>query len=49
MTRRSFRDYVDNWRTFDAPVATKAGTAVWNTLRRLKLKGCCGHPGQPGC
>jgi hypothetical protein len=49
MPRPSFRDYVGNWRTSDASLARKTGVAALNTLRRLRLKGCCGHPGEPGC
>jgi hypothetical protein len=44
------RTYLDNWRSFEAPLATKVRLALRNTLRRGKTGGrCCGHHGEPGC
>jgi len=48
--RSHVRAFFTNWRTFDGPVTTK----LWLTLRNrvlgvVRLHGCCGHPGQPGC
>lgn len=44
------RSFFTNWREYDAPFSTK----LWLTLKNrthtiTTLKGCCGHPGQPGC
>lgn len=48
--RAHVRAFFTNWRRYDAPFWTK----LWLTLRNrarsvVTLKGCCGHPGQPGC
>ena len=31
------------------PAALKAREFARNMLARLRGKGCCGHPGEPGC
>lgn len=51
---RYTRDFVANWRAYDAPAGRKLRLAVRNrgiSLRRLVTEGrsCCGHPGEPGC
>jgi len=48
--RRHAGWFFSNWRASDAPFSTK----LWLTLRNrtyafVTLRGCCGHPGQPGC
>lgn len=45
------RDFVRNWRRYDAPLLRKLGLTVsnrakWSTWTRPE---CCGHPGEPGC
>ncbi len=42
--------FFTNWREYRGPLGTK----VWLTARNrflavTRLKGCCGHPGEPGC
>jgi hypothetical protein len=44
------RDFFTNWKEYEGPASRK----VWLTLRNrwrsvATLKGCCGHPGEPGC
>lgn len=46
--RARARDFFTNWRAYDAPFATKLALTVRNRARAM-TKGCCGHPGQPGC
>jgi hypothetical protein len=44
------RAFFSNWRTSDAPLFTKLVLTLRNrTLGIVRLRGCCGHPGQPGC
>ena len=52
--RQGLGDYVSqfftNWREYEGPIATK----LWLTARNralsvTRLKGCCGHHGEPGC
>ncbi|MGH9063220.1 MAG: hypothetical protein ACRD0L_04475 [Acidimicrobiales bacterium] len=41
---------VSNWRTYDAPFATKARLALSNNWTKIaKRQDCCGNHGQPGC
>jgi hypothetical protein len=47
-------DYVaqffTNWREYEAPVGTKLRLTVRNRMLSVtRLKGCCGHHGEPGC
>jgi hypothetical protein len=47
---RHVKGFSTNWRTYDAPVATKLGLAVRNRLKAtFSRHQCCGHHGQPGC
>lgn len=46
--RARARDFFTNWRSSDAPLPTKLGVTLRNRARAA-LRGCCGHPGQPGC
>ena len=44
------RQFFTNWKDYEGPASKK----VWLTLRNrwrsvATLKGCCGHPGEPGC
>jgi hypothetical protein len=42
--------FITNWREYDAPATKKLALAFRNRLRMTThLKGCCGHPGEPGC
>jgi len=48
------RDYAarffTNWRESPAPIGTKLWLTARNRFRSVtRLKGCCGHPGEPGC
>ena len=39
-----------NFRTYDAPLATKVRLLITNNLTKARTRAnCCGHPGQPGC
>jgi hypothetical protein len=41
---------VSNWKTYDAPFATKVRMVVSNNLTKIrKRQDCCGNHGQPGC
>lgn len=46
--RARARDFFTNWRSFEAPFATKLALTLRNRARAA-VRGCCGHPGQPGC
>ncbi len=46
--RARARDFFTNWRSSDAPLPTKLALTLRNRARAA-LRGCCGHPGQPGC
>jgi hypothetical protein len=49
-TRRYVRDLVDNIRESEHPVhRTFLLTCKNRALALGTLRGCCGHPGQPGC
>ncbi|HEX5950310.1 MAG TPA: hypothetical protein VFZ96_04865 [Actinomycetota bacterium] len=42
--------FFTNWREYDGPFGRKLGLTLRNRTRAiLLLKGCCGHPGEPGC
>lgn len=48
--RRYVREFFTNWSTYDGPFLTKMRLFGRNRFRALVLlKGCCGHPGEPGC
>ncbi len=41
---------ISNWKTYDAPFATKLRMAASNTFKKIRTRqGCCGNHGQPGC
>jgi hypothetical protein len=47
-------DYVaqffTNWREYQAPVGKKLWLTARNRMLSVtRLKGCCGHHGEPGC
>jgi hypothetical protein len=42
-------ELISNWREYDGASTTKFALAARNILLRVKLQGCCGHPGEPGC
>ncbi|HEV8420874.1 MAG TPA: hypothetical protein VGR13_05925 [Actinomycetota bacterium] len=51
---RGFGEYASqfftNWREYDGPVGTKLWLTTRNRLLSVtRLKGCCGHHGEPGC
>jgi hypothetical protein len=47
MTRPSLRGFTANFRTYDAPLATKLRLSVANTWKKVKThSGCCGNAGQ---
>lgn len=48
--RRYVNDYMANWRQSDAPLWEKLALVAKNRAKAYTIgKGCCGHPGQPGC
>lgn len=50
MARPSPRDFFTNWRTYDAPFATKVKLAVRNNAKKARTgSSCCGNHGEPGC
>jgi hypothetical protein len=49
MARSWVRDYIDNFREWNGPLAEKVRLGVSNTARRLRGQACCGRPGEPGC
>ena len=39
-----------NFRNYDAPLATKMRMAIANNLKKARTRqSCCGNLGQPGC
>ena len=43
-------DYAANWRDSDLPLWEKLAVAAKNRTKAYTVgRGCCGHPGQPGC
>ncbi|HSD48992.1 MAG TPA: hypothetical protein VLE71_04090 [Actinomycetota bacterium] len=48
--RGSPRSFFTNWREYEGPFGRKVRLTLRNRTRAiLLLKGCCGHPGEPGC
>ncbi len=54
--KRTIADYVQdffrNWNDFDGPLTEKVRLTVRNRAKAYlvpPIKGCCGHPGEPGC
>jgi hypothetical protein len=44
------RDLIDNIRKSDEPAHRKVLMTLKNRALAIgALKGCCGHPGEPGC
>jgi hypothetical protein len=45
------RDFFKNWNEYEAPLPEKLRLALRNRTRAYlpPVKGCCGHPGEPGC
>jgi hypothetical protein len=44
------RQFFTNWHQSDASVAKKLRLTARNRFIALGLlRGCCGHPGEPGC
>jgi len=49
MARRTTRAVFTNWRV-PLPFWTKLRMALANNWIKIRTRrGCCGHPGQPGC
>jgi hypothetical protein len=46
--RARARAFFTNWRAYEGPFATKVALTLRNRARAT-VRGCCGHPGQPGC
>ena len=43
-------DYMANWREFDGPLLEKLALTARNRVKAYSFgRGCCGHPGEPGC
>ena len=51
--RGSPEELISNWREYDGPAGNIANELLEqqrrNILLRVKMQGCCGHPGEPGC
>ncbi len=48
--RRSARALLSNWNEHEGSAARKLALAARNLLKPSRVvKGCCGHPGEPGC
>ena len=46
------RDFFRNWNDYEGSLAEKVRLTVRNLARAYlvpPVKGCCGHPGEPGC
>jgi hypothetical protein len=46
------RDFFQNWNDFDGTLAEKVRLTIRNRTKAYlvpPIKGCCGHPGEPGC
>jgi hypothetical protein len=47
---QSLRTSIENFRAYDAPLATKLRMLVANNLTKARTRqSCCGNHGQPGC
>jgi hypothetical protein len=43
-------DFFSNWREFEGPLPLKVALTLRNRFIAQGLaRGCCGHPGEPGC
>jgi len=43
-------DFFTNWREFDGPLPLKVALTLRNRfIAQGLMRGCCGHPGEPGC
>lgn len=55
MARRTFghyvRDFFTNWNEYEGPALKKLRLTARNRAIAASWlrKGCCGHPGEPGC
>ncbi len=48
--RPSLRAVFTNWRESELPFHRKVGAVIRNNWTKLRTRrGCCGHPGEPGC
>ena len=47
--RRSISHFFNNWYETDDSLVTKVRKATRNRMTAGLTKGCCGHPGEPGC
>lgn len=54
--KRTTADYVQdffrNWRDYDGSLAEKVRLTLRNRTKAYlmpPIRGCCGHPGEPGC
>jgi hypothetical protein len=49
LLRQHVEDFFTNWSTSDLPVHRKLARTFRNRAISLGNRGCCGHPGEPGC
>jgi hypothetical protein len=43
-------EFITNWREYEGSTGKKLALAFRNRAWMLThFKGCCGHPGEPGC
>ena len=48
--RGSAHDFFTNWREYSGPFHVKLALTARNRFLAQGLaRGCCGHPGEPGC
>lgn len=44
------RSFLDNWRHAEGSLVHRSTQALRNNLRKMvRLRGCCGNHGEPGC
>ena len=46
------RDFFQNWNDYEGSLSEKIRLTVRNRTKAYlvpPIKGCCGHPGEPGC
>jgi hypothetical protein len=45
------RDFFANWSGYQGSIARKVALTLKNRTRAYgpPFRGCCGHPGEPGC